>query len=309
MQAVKLTPEALLRHLEAGGSFKPWMRSHTELAGGAYDEMTTKRSDSHPTMFSTKLRDRLHFRPGEVTVWAGYNGHRKSMFVGQVVADLLVQKKRVLVMSMEMRPVDTVARIMRQMSACEVPSRAWVDRFASWSRSFYLFDYAGRINPDLALGACYWASDQLFVPHVVIDSLMMTVESEEHLDPQKRLVTDLVRFAQETGSHVHLVAHCRKPAGSDGEDRPPTKYDLRGTAAISDQCHNVCMVWANKPKVRALAKDAMDPAYADQPDAIVSVEKQRSGAWEGRVSLWFDQKSLRFCNDRLSPVEPYVMGD
>jgi twinkle protein len=29
-------------------------------------------------MFSTKLRDRLVFRPGEVTVWAGYNGHRKS---------------------------------------------------------------------------------------------------------------------------------------------------------------------------------------------------------------------------------------
>lgn len=41
-----------------------------------------------PEMFSTKLRGRIEFRPGEVTTWAGYNGHKKSMFTGQLALDL-----------------------------------------------------------------------------------------------------------------------------------------------------------------------------------------------------------------------------
>ena len=40
------------------------------------------------SMFSTKLRDVIEFRPGEVTCWAGFNGHRKSMCTGQVALDL-----------------------------------------------------------------------------------------------------------------------------------------------------------------------------------------------------------------------------
>jgi hypothetical protein len=39
----------------------------------------------------------------------------------------------------------------------------------------------------------------------------------------------------------------------------------------------------------------------------VSVEKQRNGSWEGKVKLWFDESSLRFCDDRGSAVEPYPL--
>jgi hypothetical protein len=41
----------------------------------------------------------------------------------------------------------------------------------------------------------------------------------------------------------------------------------------------------------------------------VTVEKQRNGAWEGRVKLWFDDSSLRFIDDYTSAIEPYRMQD
>ena len=45
----------------------------------------------------------------------------------------------------------------------------------------------------------------------------------------------------------------------------------------------------------------------DKPDAIVSIEKQRNGAFEGRFGFWFDDRSLRFCDSYMAPVEPYPM--
>lgn len=127
------------------------------------------------------------------------------------------------------------------------------------------------------------------------------------MDEQKQFVTDLVRIAQECAVHVHLVTHCRKPANGAGEEKPPTKYDIRGAAAISDQVANVITVWSDKRKAQRLEDNPMNSEEAAKPDALVTVEKQRNGSWEGRMRLWFDQTSLRFCDDRISAVIPYQL--
>jgi twinkle protein len=104
--------------------------------------------------------------------------------------------------------------------------------------------------------------------------------------------------------HVHLVAHCRKPSTGD-EAKAPGKHDLRGTAAITDQCSNVVTVWANKPKQDATreaeAKGVMCSKW-DEPDAELTVCKQRNGEFEGRLKLWLDRQSLRFVDNRESEV-------
>lgn len=262
-----------------------------------------------PSMCSTRLRGLIEFRPGEVTVWAGYNGHRKSMLTTQLALDLCAQRQRVLILSPEMPPESTLARMARQASASDRPGPEWLSSFVRWTDGrLWLFDHMGRVTPSLVVAVIRYFASELAGSHVFIDSLMMVVASEEHLDEQKQFVTDVVRVAQETGVHIHLVAHCRKPAASEGEMKPPSKYDLRGSAAISDQCPNVCLVWANKGKVAALEKDSHDEAAKAQPDALVIVDKQRHGQWEGKVKLWFDERSLRFVDDRVSPVEPYRLG-
>lgn len=269
-------------------------------------EFAPKTRDQAPEMFSTRLRGLLHFRPGEVTVWAGYNGHRKSMLTGQLSLDLCTQKQRTLIVSPEMMPERTLARMARQAAAVAQPSGAFLEAFSQWTDGrLWLFDHMGRISPSLCLAVLRYFAEELQGQHVFIDSMMMICASEEHLDEQKQFVTDLVRVAQETGLHVHLVAHCRKPM--QGEDRPPTKYDIRGSSAISDQCPNVVLVWANKAKQAALEKDPHDEAELSKPDALVIVDKQRNGEFEGKVKLWFDSRSFRFMDDRMSSVEPYKL--
>lgn len=280
------------------------VRSASIFADELVAEFAPKDRKTAVEMFSTKLRGRIEFRPGEVTVWAGFNGHRKSMFAGQVALDLCVQRQRTLIASMEMYPSKTLARMARQAYGTHrlIPEQA--RHFSRWTDGrLWLFDHMGRVEPKVMVAVMRYFAEKCQGQHVFIDSMMMVCASEESLDEQKQFTTDLVRIAQETGLHVHLVAHCRKP--QQGEDKPPTKYDLRGSAAISDQAHNIVTCWANKAKKAALQKDPNDAKALAEADQFITVEKQRNGEWEGRVSLWFHEGSMRFSDTRTESLEPY----
>jgi twinkle protein len=68
-----------------------------------YADSVKKLLDPHapksdvPGLLLRKSRDLIKFGPAEVTFWAGYNGHRKSMFTSQVALDLAAQGQRVLI--------------------------------------------------------------------------------------------------------------------------------------------------------------------------------------------------------------------
>jgi twinkle protein len=294
-----------MRQTEASVKVRP--------ASAFVDDLVAKfeprdRSKPVPEMFSTKLRSRLEFRPGETTAWAGYSGHKKSTFTAQVALDLCVQKQMVLMASFEMSPADTLKIMARQAFGTDRPTPDQLKRFAKWTDGrLWIFDHLGRITPDQCLAVCMYFADEFQGNHSFIDSMMMVCSSEESLDEQKQFATDIVRSGLETGMHMHLIAHCRKPHNGD-ESKPPTKYDLRGSAAITDQAHNVMTVWANKAKKSVMEAGPTHPDYAkyvEDPDAVISCEKQRHGPWEGKVKLWFHEPSGRFMDDRTSPVEPY----
>ena len=99
-------------------------------------------------MTSTKLRNAISFREGEVTVWAGYNGHKKSMLTGQVMLDLCEKDEHCLSISLEMPPRRTLGRMARQAIASPLPSRERWEQFMRWSDGrMWLFDHVGRLNP------------------------------------------------------------------------------------------------------------------------------------------------------------------
>lgn len=264
-------------------------------------------SDRKPEMFSTKLRHVIEFRPGEVTCWAGFSGHRKSTFTGQVALDLITQRQRLMIASFEMKPAATMARMTRQALGLASPPEWQIDDFLTWTdERLWIFDHLGTINPARCLAVARYFADEMHGQHVVIDSMMMVCASEEHMDEQKQFMTSLIRLSKETGLHVHLVAHCRKP--QSGEEKPPSKYDLRGSAAISDQADNVIMVWLDKAKKARSDANPLEGEDAEKPDALVTVEKQRNGRWEGRVRLWFDDASMRFTDSRLAAIDPYLFA-
>jgi twinkle protein len=287
----------LTQYLRAAEDLRVLVRPASSYADKLRAEFAPRDQERRASMFSTKLRDRIQFRPGEVTVWAGYNGHRKSMFTGQIALDMLVQRESVLMASFEMAPERTLARMGRQAWGMEFLSPNHQATFLAWAERLSIFDHKGTISPERCTAVCRYFAEELKGRHAFIDSMMMVCSSEEHLDEQKRFMTGMVRLAIETGLHIHLVAHCRKPTN---EGTPPTKYDLRGSAAISDQADNVVMVWSDQAKKHAETKDRQ------KPDALVSVEKQRNGRWEGKAQLWFHDQSLRFTDGDEDFVDPYA---
>ena len=292
---------------EQATEFKAKVRPASLYADELMAEFSAPTGPQAAYMASTKLRSVIEFRPGEVSVWAGYNGHRKSTFTGQVALDLIAQSQRTLAISLEMQPRKTLARMARQACANASPSHARLNQFMKWTDGrFWLFDHIGRLTPSKCLGVLRYFAAELAGQHVFIDSFMKVCESEESMDEQKAMVGNLCDVAEETDLHIHLIAHCRKPTGG-AEDKPPTKYDIKGSGAITDQPHNVLMVWENKLKRAEADKREPDPKIMSGIDAMVTIEKQRNGSVEGKFGLYIDNQSLRFCDSNLTAVEPYAM--
>lgn len=259
-----------------------------------------------PSMFSSRLGGRLEFRPGEVTVWAGYSKHRKSTFTGQVMAELAHQDHRCLSCSYEMQPHQSLMRMARQVLGHGHPTPAQIKEFIRWTDSrLWIFDHMGNITPEKQLAVLRYFAEQVEGKHAFIDSMQFVCESEESIDEQKRFITSLVRMGIETGLHIHLIVHCRKPNNGD-ETKPPTKHDIRGTSAIADQAANIVTVWYDRARAAKLDRHPSDEEELAKPSALVTVEGQRNGAWEGRLQYWQDEGSMRFVDERTTQVASWI---
>ena len=65
-------------------------------------------------------------------------------------------------------------------------------------------------------------------------------------------------------------------------------------------CFNLYRPWllhchAGSDAQGELTKGKGDP---DAPDALLIVDKQRNGEWEGRIALWYDRDSQQFLPSR-----------
>lgn len=243
-----------------------------------------------------KTHGNIRFRPGEVTLWAGMNGHGKSLVLGQVVLGFIAEKQRACIASMEMKPMISLARICRQANGSPLPDADFIRRFHSATDGLlWLYDQQGTVRPDMMLAVVRYCADRLRVDHFVIDSLMKCGIDEDDFNRQKRFIDSLTAVARDTGIHVHVVAHSRKKAD---EHSPPGKMDVKGTGSITDQVDNVMTVWRNKRKEADAQSGEMRSSR--DPDAMVICDKQRNGEWEGRIGLWYLPAAMQFVEDGLS---------
>ena len=241
-----------------------------------------------------KTFGRFAFRAGETTLWFGINGHGKSALTGQVALKLAIDGRKVCLGSFEMPPERTIQRMVLQAAGNASPSVEFQGEFfSSLCGSIYIYDKTGRIDPHLLFAAVRYAADKKGVTHFFVDSLMKCVRGEEDYDGQKDFVHDVMAVGRETGVHMHLIHHVRK--GSD-EKGIPSKFDAKGSGAITDQVDNVLCVWRNKAKeaddAKALEMGAV--LTAEGPDFLLICDKQRHGNWEGRWALWGDRNTWHF---------------
>lgn len=226
-----------------------------------------------------KTADKFRLREKEVTLWAGINGHGKSLFVGQI-ALWLINHTRVLIASMEMSPEKTIERMLAQAAGTGEPS----DKFSEWfmdnTNNLHIYDQLDSVEPDRVIAMIRYAAQELGVKHVIIDNLAKCVRGTDDYSAQKDFIDRVCWAAKSQNIHIHIVHHIRK--GRSEEDIPD-KFDVKGAGEITDLVDNAVLIHRNKKKERL--KSAGEEC--DEPDTRMLVRKQRHGNWEGSIAFWY----------------------
>lgn len=274
----------------------------------------------------------FRFRMGEVTVWTGHNGHGKSQVLNHVLVDLAWQGLRSLICSFEMAAPETYRRLIRMVRAEAKPAECPREEFAArclrpLAEKIWVYDHVGMADLAEVLDVARYARMRYNVRVVVIDSLMClkVATEEDKYAEQKSFMNTLTTFAARWQMHLILVAHSKKmDVKGNKEHHIPRKYDIAGSADISNLTWNVCVIWRNKKKEERLrelwdqaavraGKSSDEMTAADferhytmeekeecgellaEKDAYFLVDKQRGGEGDEPVrNLWFHRGSLQY---------------
>lgn len=258
-----------------------------------------------------KCNQSFEFKRGEVTIWAGQNGHGKTDVTTQVALSLVGQDEKVCVASFEMKPVTTIGRMVRMYSGTNPFSPEYqedrgidvldelYDEFGDWTKGrLWLYDQTGTARSDTVLGMVKYCANELKITHVFIDSLMKCVKDEDDYNSQKAFIDNLCAIAKDSNCHIHVVHHLKKPSK---ESDMPDKHDTKGSGSITDQVDNLFMVWRNKPKEDAWKAKGQHSTKQTEPDCYLLCRKQRNyeGSEDGEpiISLWRHHDAGHFISE------------
>lgn len=249
----------------------------------------------HSVLPWSKTHADIQIRPKEVSIWAGFNGHGKSLLLSNIALGLMAQGERICVASFEMPPEKTLERKVRQFSGVSEPSIKAIDSFIEFcNEKLWLYDQFGMVKSDRVIAVIRYCAEELGITQIVIDSLMkcgLPAAGDSAWNQQKHFIDQLCSVAKDTGMHIHLVAHMRK---GDSEFQKGDKMDVKGAGEITDQVDNLFTIWRNKPKEDESQEPNPDQDIMKQPDVLLRCAKQRHGEWEGKIALWFDKKSMQY---------------
>lgn len=263
-----------------------------------------------------KAEGRILFRPSELTIVTGINGHGKSILTSQIALDACWQGNRACIASMEMLPRLTLQRMARQAAGLfsvyedsPIPSIPHIREIHHWlDDKLWLFAVTGTAKAERMLQVFEYAHKRYGINLFVVDSLAKCGLAEDDYNGQKEFVERLKDFTLDTEAHVLLITHPRKAAN---EEESPGKMDVRGAQSITDMADNGCTLWRNKRKEEAAQKPEDKRTEAEQkqlerPDAFLNWWKSRNGEWEGKLALWWHQGSQQFVEHEKARPRRYV---
>jgi twinkle protein len=275
------------------------IREAREYAKNLEDEFYGSVESKGLTLPWEKVSDKWRIRHGEMTIWSGYNGHRKSMLTGFVLLNLLRQGELALVLSFEMMPGKTLARLSRQAVGVAKPTPEYLTKFLDFcADKLWLYDQQGSVTPERVYAVITYCAEVMGVRQFVIDSMMKVIGDEDDYNGQKRFTGELQNIARQLTqnghpTHIHLITHAKK---TGDESKRPGKQDNRGSGTIVDQTDNFAVVF-RLPELKE---------GDTGPDHIVYLDKQRNAddGWEGHIALWFDDRSLQFHENGFEKNKP-----
>jgi len=248
----------------------------------------------------SSVRDKVLFRPGEMTIWTGATGAGKSQALSHALVGMGEQGARVCVASLEMAPKQLLKRMVKQAGNIDRPSEPHLREIMGWLDCWcWLFAHLGKADAKTLLASFEYARARYGCDVFVIDSLMRLGVGSEDYEGQERAVFEITSWAVEKSVHVHLVAHARK-ADKTRPQAAPDSEDVKGTSEIASNAANILGIARNRDleeklrRARASNDSAAEADMADKPPVTLNVAKQRNGDWEGRLGLWFDTLSYQY---------------
>jgi twinkle protein len=220
-------------------------------------------------------------------VVTGIPSHGKSTWVVNLLSNLAaLHGWRAAVFSPEM---PTVPHLRDKLRRIRGGSRLEADGFLDEYFRFIDADPTGREDVDFDLD---WIIDKA-TDAVLRDGIRVLVidpwNEVEHARQRDESVTDYIgrgiralkRFARLYDVAVIVVAHPTKDVGRDGKGRPPTLYDIEGSAHWFNKCDHGIVV--DRPN--ALVDEAVL--------RVAKVRFEESGE-KGEIRLRFDRQTSRF---------------
>jgi twinkle protein len=246
-----------------------------------------------------KLGDKLLFRPAEVTIWTGDSGAGKTQLLSDCATDWIRQGGRICLSSLEMHPAFTLKRMCKQIIGTDRPTEAAIKAALAWASSGLLvYEVTGKQKLEELLNVFDYGRSRYGCDLFVIDSLMRLGIAGDDYNRQEAVIFRIVDWAMATGVHVHLVAHSKKGERDRGS---PGIEDIKGTMELGANAFNIVSVWRNRKFEEEIAKlqangdtDGAATLRDSRPGVTLNVAKQRNGDFEGKIGLWFDQKTYRY---------------
>jgi len=259
-----------------------------------YKELNSGKSLGLP-----KLDQGFVARPAELTLVTGISSHGKTQMLMQWV-NHLSKNNKCLVMSMEMRPEITLARLCKialgRNFTGSPPTEKFIRDYCNEKKEqIYIYDQQQETTSADIFASLIYAKEVLDCEFVVIDSLMTISdvgESDQGYNEQKRFINKLSVLCKALNIHIFLVAHLRKVSD---ELSAPDAQAIYGSSNIRNLCDSILMVYRNKLKEKwTMEGEKTAEELKGIPDAMVYIQKQRNFPYEGKFNFYFNKHSLTY---------------
>lgn len=254
------------------------------------------------------------FREGEVTVWSGEPGSGKSTILNQVILEAIEQGGICAVYSGESTKSNFVKWITIQAlgwSCCEkvwdrirerhyyIPSAETLKEFSkAVHNKLFLLEDAGTMRKDILLDKMKILAKRNQANVFIVDNIMqMDLGSGNKNELQKEFMVELVNFAQKYNSHIHLVAHPKKPAR--GEEA--SMYDISGASEIPNLSYNIIRL----KRINEDVKEKWSTELGGNFEGVAIIQKNRKWGEFKNIGLNFDIDSKRYYTNDNEKTKKY----
>lgn len=259
-----------------------------------YKEMSSGKS-----LGLSKLDEGFVARPAELTLVTGISSHGKTQILMQWI-NHLSKANKCLIMSMEMRPAITIARLCKialgRNTTGNPPTEKFIRDYCNEKKEqIYIYDQQQETTSADIFASLIYAKEVLGCQFAVIDSLMTVAdvgESDNGYNEQKKFINKLSVLCKALNIHIFLVAHLRKVAD---ELQAPDAQSIYGSSNIRNLVDSILMIYRNKLKEKwAMDGDKTPDELRSIPDVMVYIQKQRNYPYEGKFGFYFNKNSLTY---------------